>query len=133
MSYNLMKTLKTRRDGERGTTLVETLVALALLGIIVSVLLGSVSTSARTTLIADERATAEGLAWSQPEYVKGLVYVPGATEYPSAPVPSGDDYASYSVNITSEPLDNFIQKVTVIITHFGEEVFSLESYKVKVD
>ena len=136
MRYNVRKALKSEGlfwDGERGATLIETLVALALLGIIACVLVGSVGTSAKATLIADERTTAESLARSQTEYVKSLGYVTGATQYTAMPVPSNDDYTAYSATIDAEPLhdpEDGIQKITVTITHRGKEVFASESYKV---
>jgi len=117
------------RGAERGTTLVETLVAVALLGIIACAFFGSLNTAARATLIADERTTAESLARSQLEHIKTLDFVDGATQY-DAPVPSGEDYINYSANITAEPLDDHIQKITVTVKHNDKEVVTLESYKV---
>jgi len=132
MRHNLRKSLKGSifRGAERGTTLVETLVAVALLGIIACAFFGSLDTAARATWIADERTTAESLARSQLEHIKTLDYVGGTTQYPAAPVPSGEDYSFYSANITAELLDDHIQKITVTVKHSGNEVVTLESYKV---
>ena len=119
---------------ESGVGLIETLVALALLGIIAASFLGGLATASRAAFTADERATAECLARSQVEYVKGLNYVYDATEYSPAPIPSGEDYSNYPVTIGAEPVhnpDEGIQKITVTIEHHDKEVFTLESYKVK--
>jgi len=121
-------------EKESGVGLIETLVALALLGIIAASFLGGLATASKAAFTADERATAECLARSQLEYVKTLDYVTDATEYSPAPIPSGEDYSNYSVAISAEPVhatDDGIQKITVTIKHHDKEVFTLESYKVK--
>ena len=115
---------------ERGMTLIEALIALALLGLIAATFIGSLGTAARATLTADEQTTAESLARSQFEHVKTLDYVDGATQYPAAPVPTVEDYSFYSVTIDAGPLDDQIQKITVTVKHSNKEVVTLESYKV---
>ena len=115
---------------ESGVTLLETVVALAILGTIAVVFLSGLVTSSRAALIADERATAESLARSQMEWAENTTYVPGATSYTPAPIPTGKDYIDYSANITAESLDNDIQKIIVTVNRSGEQVFTLEGYKV---
>jgi len=110
--------------------MIEALMALALLGLIAAAFLGALGTANKATLIADEQTTAESLARSQFEHVKTLDYVGGATQYPTAQVPSSEDYIGYSANITAEPLHDHIQKITVIVNHNNEEVVTLEGYKV---
>lgn len=116
-----------------GLALIETLVALAILGIIAAAFLGGLATASKATFIADEGTTAQSLAQSQMEYAKTLDYVYSATEYPPAPIPGGEDYADYSATIDAEPLhdpDQGLQKITVTIEHQGKQVITLESYKV---
>lgn len=116
---------------ESGTTLLETVVALAVLGIIAVTFLSGLVTSSKATFIVDERATAESLARSQMEWVQSASY--NITGYYPAPIPSGTDYINYSANITAESLhdpDDGIQKITVTIMRSGEPVFKLEGYKV---
>ncbi len=116
---------------ESGTTLIETLVALAVLGIIAVTFLSGLATSSKATFTADERATTESLARSQMEWAKSASY--NATGYYPALILSGKDYTNYSANITAQPLhppDNNIQKITVTVKHSGEQVFTLEGYKV---
>jgi len=60
---------------ESGTTLIETLVALALLGAIGVAFLSGLATTSRATIIADEQTTAESLARSQIEWAKKVDYV----------------------------------------------------------
>jgi len=124
----------TRRDS--GITLLETLVALAVLGTIAVTFLSGLVTSSKAAFTADERATAISLAQSQMECTQNASYVDDATEYSPAPIPSTDDYADYSVNIAAEPLhvdDQGIQKITVTIERSGQEVTTLEGYKVDIE
>ena len=61
---------------ERGFTLIEVLISMALLGMIATAFLVAVSTAAKATFITDERATAESIARSQLEYIKQQQYSP---------------------------------------------------------
>lgn len=117
---------------QRGITLMEILVALALLGMIGVTFFNGLTVASKANFIADERATAESLAQSQMEWVRNTGYVEGATQYSAAPIPSGGEYINYSVNITAQPLNNpddGIQRITVTIKHFDKRVIELESYK----
>ncbi len=114
---------------ESGATLLEAVVALAIVGTIAVTFLGGVVTTSKAAFTADEMATAESLAQSQMEWVKDANY---ATQY-SPPIPSGKDYINYLATIEVESVpdtnDN-IQKITVTVTRFGEGVITLEGYKV---
>ena len=131
--FKIARKSKFSGGNEAGVTLLETLVALALLGIIAAVFLSGLSTTAKASLVIDKQTTAGSLARSQMEYVKTVGYVYEATEYTAAPIPSSEDYANYSVSIAAEPLNNpddSIQKITVTVKHNGEEAITLEGYKV---
>ena len=120
-------------SSEEGDSLIEVLAAVAILGVIAVTFLGGVSTGSKGVYIADERATAESLAQTQMEWAKNASYTTNATQYSTAPIPTGDDYINYSANITAQPLhitDDGIQKITVTIEHSGKEVLTLEGYKV---
>ena len=118
---------------ESGATLLETVVALAILGTIAVIFLGGLVTTSKAAFMTDERATAESLARSQMEQVINASY--NATGYSPASIPTGKDYVNYSANITADPLplhgpDDGIQKITVTVKRSGEQVFTLEAYKV---
>jgi len=118
---------------ESGATLLEAVVALAVLGTIAVVFLNGLVITSEAAFTADERATAESLAQSQMEWTKNADYVYSATQYSTAPIPSDIDYTNYSANITAESLnspDDGIQKITVTVKHFDEEIITLEGYKV---
>ena len=127
------KPFKAVHTNEAGVTLLETVIALALLGPIAVAFLSGLFITSRATIIADEQTTAASLARSQMEYVKGLEYVYDATEYATAPIRGGEEYIDYSAMIAAEPLhdtDDGIQKITVVISHMGRQVKTLEGFKV---
>ena len=128
--FKLSRILRCR---ESGMTLLETVIAVAILGTVAATFLGGVATSSSGVYTADERATAKSLAQTQMEWVKNAIYSYNADSYSIDPIPVSDDYISYSANITAEPLhnpDDGIQKITVTIMHSGEPVFTLEGYKI---
>ena len=126
---------------EKGFTLVEVIIALAVLSIIGVAILGSLSGASKALFVADERVTAESLARSQMEYIKSANYTvaPWTYELPaisppwdaSYTLPNG--YDDYSANVTAEPLhamDDGVQKITVTIRHHDKEIITLNNYKV---
>jgi prepilin-type N-terminal cleavage/methylation domain-containing protein len=117
---------------QTGLTLIETLVAIAIIGAISVVFLGGLVVSSKGTLEADEQSTAESVARSQMEWVQGLTYVEESTQYSPAAMDTYNDYQGYSANITAEPLhspDDGIQKISITVLHNGNWVMSLEGYK----
>jgi prepilin-type N-terminal cleavage/methylation domain-containing protein len=70
------KIRKTVGGSSRGFTLLEILIAIALIGIVAVGILGALSTSSKVLVISDERTTAESLARRQIEYVKSQGYKP---------------------------------------------------------
>lgn len=118
---------------EAGTTLLEVVVALAILSMTALAFLGGLVTTSKAAFFVDERATALSLAQSQMEWAQNSSYTDNATGYSLAPIPGGSDYANYSVNLTAQALhdpDDGIQKLTVIVNHSGEQIITLEGYKV---
>ena len=124
---------KSRRGGESGVTLLETSIALAVLGAVAVPFLMGLATSSKAAFVNDQRATAESLAQSQIEWVKNSEYIYDATQYSAAPMPDSGDYRNFSVEILAEPLhspDDGIQKIMLTIRHSGKVITTLESYKV---
>jgi len=113
--------------GEKGFSLIEVLIAIAILAIIGIGILNGLGGSSIATFVTDNRETAKNLAEAQMEYVKKQQY---ATSYAVAPIPA--EYANFSATINAVALqDANIQKITVAIANQGEFVLSLEGYKVK--
>lgn len=118
--------------GEKGFAIIETLVALALLGIIAVAFLSGVATASKASSIANERAIAESLVRSEAEYVKNCAYQDSVSEYPVDPsltVPDSWTVPPPVVGLV-HATDDGIQEVTVTAEHNGEEVLSLKIYKV---
>jgi len=119
------------KDNNSGFALIENIVALALLGIVAIVFLGSIGTATKANLVADKRVTAESLARSEVEYIKSCAYEYSATEYPIDPtlsIPSGWSMPTPVVEALHDP-DDGIQKVTITVQHDGKDVFSTFIYK----
>jgi len=82
----------------RGFTLVEVLIALAILGIVAVAFLSALATASTALILADERTTAESLTRAQLEYVKSQPYNSTAPEAIYEKIPGGpgglipDDY-----------------------------------------
>ena len=119
--------------GQKGVSLVETLVAMAILAAIGVTFLSGLATTSRAVALVDEQATAESIAWSQMETVKHANYVSEAATYAASPIPADKDYLNYSVAITAQPLhspDDGIQKIKVTISRSGAGIVTVEGYKV---
>ena len=139
---------------EKGFSLIEVLVALAILGLIGAAFLMALATASKAIIIADERTTAESLARSQIEFVKSQDYIDYHLHDPSevyleiTPLPT-----NYSIVFIAEPIDpttglpytgpdgdpdgdgvygqdDGIQRITVTVSHQGNTVLTLEGYKV---
>jgi prepilin-type N-terminal cleavage/methylation domain-containing protein len=102
---------------ERGFSLIETLIAVALIGIICVVIASGLNTSSKVILLTDELETAKNLAQSLMEDVKKQNYL---TSY-SAIIPN---------EYKNEDLRDGIQKIRVVVSHENKEI-TLEGYKVR--
>ena len=134
------KVRKAFQGSSRGFSLIEVLIALALVGIIAIAFLSGLSTASMALIIADEHATAESLARSQVEFIKNQPYddINNPPQYTPLPeIPYG-----YDIVITAERLDpNYdgianddgIQKITITVKRDDpvKEVITLEDYKVE--
>jgi prepilin-type N-terminal cleavage/methylation domain-containing protein len=140
------------RGHSTGFTLIEVLIALALFGIIGIVFAGGLATASRAVLTGDVRTNSESLARTEMEYVKSQDYssapwsyvVTGFGSTPSCgecPTPTwfdpvhslSNEHAGYTAGVQAEALDdpdNGIQKITVMVSHEGRTVITLEGYKV---
>ncbi len=131
--FGVARRLSKFTGSEPGLTLIETLVALAVIGAVVVTFLSGIGTTSRASIVADEQTTAESLARSQMESAKTATYVYGTSNYTAASIPTGSDYTGYSATIAAAPLNNpddGIQKITVTVRHFAKNVIMLEGYKV---
>ncbi len=113
---------------ERGLGLVETLVAVGILGVAIVAFVAGLSTGSIAVRQAEGQVVAESLARSQLEYIKAQPYNPEAMTYP--PVEAPNNY-SISVEVGSIPGGSAdIQRITVAILRSGESILTVEDYKV---
>ena len=114
--------------GERGFSLIEALVALAVLSIAVTAFLGAFSTGSRNLGRAEVRTTAERLARSQLEYTKTLPYVSATTTYTAIPVVPAD----FTITTNASPIPGFtneLQSLTITVAHHSKDILVLEGRK----
>lgn len=129
------------RKAEPGMTLIEILVALAIIAAVAVVFLLGMSVSSKGVMVSQERVAVDSLAKSELEYVKSTAYnnAPWAYQLPSGyptwdpthSLPNG--YNGYSIQVTADLVhttDDGIQQITVTVTHPGQPDFSLVGYKV---
>jgi prepilin-type N-terminal cleavage/methylation domain-containing protein len=131
---------------EKGFSLLEVMLAVALIGIIAVGLLLGFGGASRTMSIADERATAESLLRSQMEYIKNQPYidysVSGHEEYKIQDYEEKD--SGYKVELSVIPFnpdtgedlidqDYGIQRITITVRHevaLRDVPITLQGYKV---
>ena len=134
----------TARNGERGLTLIEILVALGILAAVAVVFLLGMSTSSKAVMVSQESVAVDSLAKSQMEYIKSQDYI-NVNEYdPNNPdnsyqlidIPPDLVQQGYEI-IIHDPEDvpeleddANIQSITVEVTRNGETAFELVGYKV---
>ena len=117
---------------DSGFTLIETLIALAILGVVAVAILSGLTVATKATVIMDEQAIAESLVKSEIEYVKSCSYEYSVSEYPVDTVltiPIGWSMSPPSV-APVHAIDDGIQVVTVAAEHNGRTMLSVNIYKV---
>jgi type II secretory pathway pseudopilin PulG len=113
-------------NSEKGSALLETLMAIAILGLVGTAFASGLSTSSNALIVTDKGGTAKNLAETQMEHVKKHEYEPSYSPFPIPP-----KYDTYAAQIDSAPFeDGNIQKITVTIDQDGKVVKVLEGYKV---
>ena len=114
--------------GEEGFSLVESLVAVAIMGTAVVTLVIALATGSIAISENDQEVVVQSLARSQLEYTKGYTYDPDATTYPAVATPPG---YTISVGVSSVPATNSnIQKISANISRDGDLILTIEDYKV---
>jgi type II secretory pathway pseudopilin PulG len=118
-------------NGERGISLVESLVTIAIISVTLTAFAVALSTGSLAVNENGEEVVTQSLARSQMEYIKGYPYDPDATTYPVVNAPNG-----YSISVSVDPIadpaaDTNIQKVTANISRDGQVLMTIQDYKVQ--
>jgi len=111
---------------ERGTSLVEILVSVAIMAIIFATFLSALSTASFGVAVVSERVTAENIARAQLEHVQKTDFI-AATDYYT---PTAIPHTGYSAVISVTTIITDLQLITVTVYHNGP-VFTIANYKVK--
>jgi prepilin-type N-terminal cleavage/methylation domain-containing protein len=109
--------------GQKGMTLLETMLALAIMGIISASFLTGLATTSTARVTNDERSSGKILAESIMETIKKEPYTP------SYDVPVPPAFAGYGASIDIVENNN-LQDITITIIHRNRAILTLESYKV---
>lgn len=146
---------------QKGQTLIEVLIAVALLGMLATAFLGGLFAALKADIIADERAVCQSLSQSHLEFVKSQAWsskpVPvEGTDFTytvtSTPPPSGspagqepdwlvdvplipERHHGYSVKVKIDNMEDTLRKITVEVYRNDEPdraKLTLEGYKAKI-
>jgi len=139
---------RTLQGSSPGVTLVEVLIAIALIGAILTAFLSTLSAATAALIINDQRATAESLARSQMEFVKSQGYNSSRTYLKIPNIPAG--YEIWSINSINSTVrvvnggpnddvlgvfwnstgnrpalnDTGLQKIALLIRHQGKDIYT---------
>ena len=108
---------------ERGESLVEILVALAIIAIVITIFLAALSTGTFGVSVVCKRVTAENIARSQLEHVKESDFIADYT-------PTAISHPGYTAVISATTIYTGLQLITVTVFYNDERVFAIEDYKV---
>ena len=130
---------------EKGFALIETLVALALMGITAVGLLSGLATTFRAGTISQERVVAESLGKSQWEHIRTQDYIPTADYNPDDPekryelidIPDELVVKGYDVEINAPATiispdggEFELQSITVVINCDSKQLLTISDYRV---
>ena len=136
---------KVLRGNEAGVTLIETVVALAILGIVAVIFLSSMSTAFRGIMVSQERVAAESLASSQLEYIRIQDYIAVADYNPADPansyqliaIPQDLADQGYAIGLSAPQTVDVqgggwgeLQSLTVVVSRNGEEMLTISEYRI---
>ena len=120
------------RGNSRGVTLLEVVIALAILGLVAVAFLSALATASTAIIIADERTTAESLARSELEYVKSQPFSTPCPDSPwsyqasstimQSPSPHEPDAWNQPSWCTAHTLPNEYDGYSVIVTAQGYDI-----------
>ena len=127
---------------QRGLGLVESLAAVAILGVAAVAFVVALSTGSIAVREGDQEVVAQSLAHTQLEYVKNYPHNSEAATYPYVytydetynpnpiTLPQGYDISVAVSSIPEADGDSDIQKITVTISREGVDILTVDDYKV---
>jgi prepilin-type N-terminal cleavage/methylation domain-containing protein len=122
-----------RRTDQKGFSLLEVLVAMAIIGVVAAGFMAAMNNATRGGMAVDKIDTARALAQAQMEYVKKQVFRADGdygtdnaltAEYPGFTVPD-------PIVVDAQDRDGLIQRITIIVVQNGKTAITLEDCKTK--
>ncbi len=121
-----------------GLGLVESLMAVAILGVAVVAFIMALSAGAVAVREGNQQVVAQSLARTQMEYVKGYSYIKNDPYNPETivyPPPVDMDMGDYNISVKIDYVpetddDTDIQKIEVTISIGNDPILTVEDYKV---
>jgi Tfp pilus assembly protein PilV len=113
---------------KNGFSMVEVLIALLLLGLVGGGIMAVLANSSSHTITADVRATAESIARSQLESIKGQAY-DTTSPYTYSKIDFSLFRGPWDTSIAVTLKATGLQKISVTVIHDGQPVLTLEGYK----
>ncbi|MBI4339816.1 MAG: hypothetical protein HY680_07665 [Chloroflexi bacterium] len=113
--------------GQRGTVLLEAIIAVLLFGLVGSLTLAGLSTTHRSGAATEAQATLENIARNQMAYYSGLSYLDPLSPCPTVSVPAG-----YTLTCDLQEYvlaDTNVELVLVTVTYDGGQQFVLETLR----
>jgi len=114
---------------QRGSSLIEVLVAISIFGTIAVVFLSALSTGLFNADKINERAVAENLAQNQIEYIRSQPYSRDNLYPVTSFVPSEYTVIINAADVSPVDYTDSLQKVTVSVYRGERSVLKLETYK----
>jgi len=112
----------------RGFTLVESLVAIAILGVSAATFISDLSSGSLAVRTLEEQVSSQQLLQTQMEVIKAAAYDSTGNSYTRIAVPAG---YTLSVVVNSQIYsNNHIQRITLSAYHNGNLSGTLDNYKV---
>lgn len=115
---------------QKGLGLVESLVAVAILGSSAVAFAVALSAGSIAVREQEQQVVAQSLVQAQLEYVKSYNYDPEATTYPTVGTPEGYSVSVAVGSIPESGDDTDIQRITATVSRGGDNILNVEDYKV---
>jgi len=125
---HLIRQIPGKAAGQKGIGLVETLVAIAILGVTAVTFMTALSAGSVSVNTLKQQATGQELARTQMETIKASSYDVTGDSYTAIAAPDG-----YDINIETDSniySDTDIQTITVEVNYDNQTVTKLENFKV---
>jgi len=114
---------------ERGISILEELIALALIILALVIFLGGLSVGSAGVGVVHKRVSSENLARAGLEHVKSVPYEIGADAYEAAIAEVPVAVPGYSLVVATLTLETNLQLITITVKSGEQTAFVMEGYK----